>query len=42
MVKIILIYGAETWSLYEDYRRRINATEIWYDIFNLFAPEFYI
>jgi hypothetical protein len=28
MVKIILIYGAETWSLYEDYRRRINATEI--------------
>jgi len=34
MVKSILIYGAETWSLYEDDRRRINATEIWYDIFN--------
>jgi len=28
MVKSILIYGAETWSLYEDDRRRINATEI--------------
>ena len=28
MVKSVLIYGAETWSLYEDDRRRINATEI--------------
>jgi hypothetical protein len=28
MVKSVLIYGAETWSLYEDYRRRINATEM--------------
>ena len=26
MVKSVLIYGAETWSLYEDDRRRINAT----------------
>jgi hypothetical protein len=24
----IVIYGAETWSLYEDGRRRINATEM--------------
>ena len=28
MVKSVLIYGAETWSLYEDGRRRINATKI--------------
>jgi hypothetical protein len=28
MVKIVLIYGAETWSLYEDDRRRINATAL--------------
>jgi len=28
MVKIVLIYGAETWSLYEDDRRRINVTEM--------------
>jgi hypothetical protein len=28
MVKSVLIYGAEAWSLYEDGRRRINATEI--------------
>jgi len=27
MVKSVLIYGAETWSLYEDDRRRINETE---------------
>ena len=27
-VKSVLIYGAETWSLFEDDRRRINATEI--------------
>ena len=27
MVKSVLIYGAEIWSLYEDDRRRINATE---------------
>ena len=27
-VKSVLIYGAETWSLYEDDRRRINATEM--------------
>ena len=27
MVKRPLIYGAETWSLYEDDRRRINGTE---------------
>jgi hypothetical protein len=26
MVKSVLIYGAETWSLCEDDRRRINAT----------------
>ena len=26
--KSVLIYGAETWSLYEDDRRRINATEM--------------
>ena len=26
MVKSVLTYGAETWSLYEDDRRRINAT----------------
>jgi len=24
----VLIYGVETWSLYEDDRRRINATEM--------------
>jgi hypothetical protein len=28
MVKNVLIYGAETWILYEDDRRRINATEM--------------
>jgi len=28
MVKSILIYGAKTWSWYEDDRRRINATEM--------------
>jgi len=28
MVKSVLIYGAETWSLYTDDRRRINATEM--------------
>jgi hypothetical protein len=28
MVKSGLIYGAETWSLYEDNRKRINATEM--------------
>jgi hypothetical protein len=28
MVKSVLIYGAETWSLYEDGRRRINAAEM--------------
>ena len=27
-VKSVLIYGAETWSLYEDEKRRINATEM--------------
>ena len=28
MVRSVLIYGAETWSLYEDERRRINGTEM--------------
>jgi hypothetical protein len=28
MVKSVLIYGAETWSLHEDDRRRINVTEM--------------
>ena len=28
MVKSVLIYGAKTWSLYEDDRMRINATEM--------------
>jgi len=28
MVKSVLLYGTETWSLYEDDRRRINATEM--------------
>ena len=28
MVKSVLIYGAETWSLYEDGRRRINTSEM--------------
>jgi len=28
VVKSILIYGTEIWSLYEDDRRRINATEM--------------
>jgi hypothetical protein len=28
MVKSVLIYGAEIWSLYEDDRGRINATEM--------------
>jgi len=28
MVKSVLIYGAETWSLCEDDMRRINATEM--------------
>ena len=27
MAKSVLTYGAETWSLYEDDRRRINARE---------------
>jgi hypothetical protein len=27
-VKCVLICGAETWSLYEDDRRRINTTEM--------------
>jgi hypothetical protein len=28
MVRSDLIYEAETWSIHEDDRRRINATEI--------------
>jgi hypothetical protein len=28
MVKSVLTYGAEIWSLYENGRRRINATEM--------------
>ena len=28
MVKIVLNYRAETWSLYEDDRRRTNATKM--------------
>jgi hypothetical protein len=28
VVKSVLIYGAETWNLYEDDRRRINSTEM--------------
>jgi hypothetical protein len=28
MVKCVLIHEAETWSLYEDDRKRINATEM--------------
>jgi hypothetical protein len=28
MVKSVLIYGAETWSLCEDDRRKINAAEM--------------
>jgi hypothetical protein len=28
MVKSVLMYGAETWSFYEDDRWRINATEM--------------
>jgi hypothetical protein len=28
MVKSVLIYGTEPWNLYEDERRRINATEM--------------
>jgi hypothetical protein len=28
MVKSVLIYGAETWSLYEDERRRSSGTEM--------------
>jgi hypothetical protein len=28
MAKSALIYGVETWSLYEDDRRRINVTEM--------------
>jgi hypothetical protein len=28
MVKSVLIYGSETWSLCEDDRRRINAAEM--------------
>jgi len=28
MVRSVLIHGAETWSLYEDDRRRIKATEM--------------
>ena len=28
VVKSVLTYGAETWSVYEDDRRRINAAEM--------------
>jgi hypothetical protein len=28
MVKSVVIYGAEIWSLYEDNRMRISATEM--------------
>jgi len=28
MVKSVRIYEAETWSLYEDYRRRIDTNEM--------------
>jgi hypothetical protein len=28
MFKSVLFYGAETWSSYEDDRRRINAAEM--------------
>jgi hypothetical protein len=28
MVKCVLLYGVETWGLYEDDRRRINTTEM--------------
>jgi hypothetical protein len=28
MVKSVLMYGAETWSLYEDDRRGITAVEM--------------
>jgi hypothetical protein len=28
IVKSVLMYGAEIWSLYEDGRRRINGTEL--------------
>jgi len=28
MVRSVLMYGANTWSLYEDGRRRINGTEV--------------
>ena len=28
MFKSVLLYGAETWSLYEDDRRRINTAEM--------------
>ena len=28
IVKSVLIYGVETWNLYEDDRRGINATEM--------------
>ena len=28
VVKSVLIYGAEIWSLYENDRRRINAAEM--------------
>jgi hypothetical protein len=35
MVKIVLIYGAEIWSLYEDDKRRINANEM--DALTLYA-----
>ena len=28
MFKSVLIYGAETWSLYEGGRRKINTTEM--------------
>ena len=37
MVKSVLIYGAEIWSLYEDDRRRINATEM--DTLTLRLPD---
>ena len=28
MINRVLTYGAETWGLYEDDRRRINGTEM--------------
>jgi hypothetical protein len=37
MVNSVLKYGAETWSLYEDDRRRINATEM--DVFKTISKD---